>query len=200
MASILNTTFEGASGIVRMDPATASRDPLRFSYAVLNVLPQTNDDGITTFTTPEIIVMEPNAALTDWKLVYKDPQQPHFIFQDGTSHPPPSLPPITVDMNYIGNLRFLGYSLCALVAGLSTGFAGWTYRNRKVRVIRSSQPFFLILICVGTLLMGSVLIPLSMDDEHYDQRATNIACMSQPILASLGFCVSFSGRYTSLCT
>ena len=100
MASILNTTFEGASGIVRMDPATASRDPLRFSYAVLNVLPQTNDDGITTFTTPEIIVMEPNAALTDWRLVYKDPhQQPHFIFQDGTSHPPPSLPPITVDMN-----------------------------------------------------------------------------------------------------
>jgi len=83
-----------------MDPATASRDPLRFSYAVLNVLPQTNDDGITTFTTPEIIVMEPNAALTDWRLVYKDPhQQPHFIFQDGTSHPPPSLPPITVDMN-----------------------------------------------------------------------------------------------------
>mmetsp|Transcript_12386 Transcript_12386/g.23129 ORF Transcript_12386/g.23129 Transcript_12386/m.23129 type:complete len:688 (+) Transcript_12386:209-2272(+) len=195
VSAILQTTFEGASGIVSIDESTASRDPLRFSYAVLNVLPQVNpDNGLTTFITPETIVLKPNRELTDWELLFQNPDHPRFIFQDGTSTPPPSLPPITVDMNYIGPLRIMGYVAFALIAGLSIGFSLWTLANRKVRVVRSSQPFFLVLVCAGTLLMGSMLIPLSMDDEYYDQRATNIACMSQPWLACLGFVTAFSGE------
>jgi hypothetical protein len=191
--SIVQTIFQGASGVVSIDPGTTSRDPLLFSYAVLNIKPQKATGGNVTFSTPESIILQPNTQLSDWKIIQETP----FIFPDGTSNPPSTLPEITVDMNYIGELRILGYTMCAIIMGSAAGFAVWTYRNRHERVIRASQPPFLIMICLGTFVLGSVIIPLSVDDEHYSQRGTDIACMSQPWLASMGFVVAFSGEYIS---
>ncbi|CAB9500603.1 Metabotropic glutamate receptor 4 [Seminavis robusta] len=190
--AIINATFEGASGNVQLDPATKSRDPLRFSYAILNVLPNLNETSqMVKFDTPEVIVLTPNQELTDWDMLYLD-EATRFVFHDGTSNPPPSLPPITVNKNYIGQLRILGYCCFALIAGLSIGFTVWTFVNRNVKVVIASQPFYLMMVSVGTLILGSILIPLSMDDQHYSQQATDAACMAQPWLGSIGFVTAFT--------
>lgn len=109
---------------------------------------------------------------------------------------PLELPPLEVDMNYIGNLAILGYVLLAFIVVLSIGFAIWTFVNKNTRVVRASQPLFLGMICCGTLIMGSAIIPLSMDDEKYDERATDVACMSIPWLMSIGFTTTFCALFS----
>jgi len=61
-------------------------------------------------------------------------------------------------------------------------------------VVRSGQAVFLAMICIGTLLMGSAIIPLSIDDEN-SQRAADIACMCSPWLINIGFTISFSALF-----
>merc|ERR1712176_1077280 len=48
------------------------------------------------------------------------------------------------------------------------------------------------MICVGTLIMSSAIIPLTMDDQFFNQRACDAACMSTPWLVIQGFGISFS--------
>lgn len=53
------------------------------------------------------------------------------------------------NLNLIGNIRWVGYSLGMIVIILSLGFGLWVAVNRKHRVVRVSQPIFLLLICLG---------------------------------------------------
>jgi hypothetical protein len=106
------------------------------------------------------------------------------------------LPLLKVDQNYLGNLKIIAYVFFAAIAVSSLLVMGWVAWNRKTRVVRVSQPFFLHMIAFGTLTMGSTLIPLSMDDEHGNQRAADIACMSIPWLFFCGFATTFAAFFS----
>jgi len=77
----------------------------------------------------------------------------------------------------------------------SIGFACWVAYNRTIRVVKASQPIFLIIICTGTLLMGGGIYPLGIDDEIASIQGCNIACMASPWLFGLGFSCSFSALF-----
>ena len=102
------------------------------------------------------------------------------------------LPSLTVDMHYLGSLSILAYVLFGIVSIQSVYLLNWTYKNRRTRVVRVSQPSFMAMICIGSLVLSSSLIPLAVDDEHYSQHGNNIACMSIPWLIVLGFVTAFS--------
>jgi gamma-aminobutyric acid type B receptor len=68
--------------------------------------------------------------------------------------------------------------------------------HRKARIVRASQPFFMAMLCFGSLIMGSAMIPLGIEDEHFSQKSTDIACMSIPWLLVIGFCTTFSALFT----
>ncbi|KAL7529722.1 hypothetical protein ACHAXR_009329 [Thalassiosira sp. AJA248-18] len=68
------------------------------------------------------------------------------------------------NFNHIEKIRPAGLSLMALAMALSIFFSCYTFKERKHRVIRASQPLFLQLICAGTFIMASSIIPLSIDD------------------------------------
>ena len=142
-----------------------------------------------TFTTPESYWIRPNDNRTDWIVE----QTGDFLYNDGSTIPPPSLPTLEFEYNYLGNWRFMGWIMCGIIEAASVACAVWSWRYRKSRAVSLSQPPFLIMICVGTLIIGSMLIPLGMDDEQLDEEATNAACMAQPWLASVGFVTVFSG-------
>jgi ABC-type branched-subunit amino acid transport system substrate-binding protein len=171
-SSIVGSPFTGATGYILMDPTTRARDPLSFSYAVLNVQSSLDTEtGMVTFETPESFLIQPNIERTDW-LIEKTGS---FFYNDGSEEAPPSLPEIKVDYNWIGGWRFLGHILSGVIMWISIALAGWTWQNRESRAVRLSQPPFLIMICVGTFIIASMLIPLSMDDENFGERATDIA-------------------------
>jgi len=109
---------------------------------------------------------------------------------------PLQLPELVVDMNYIGNLAILGYVLFGILVFLSLAFATWTFVNKDTRVVRASQPRFLGMICGVTLIMASTIIPLTIDDENYNERGTDIACMSVPWLMSIGFTTTFAALFS----
>ena len=109
---------------------------------------------------------------------------------------PLDLPDLDFDNNYIGGLAILGYFLYALISIASMGVIIWTYMFRTNQVVVAGQPKFLCMIALGTLLMGSAIVPLSMDDEHFSQRANDIACMTSPWLVTMGFTVSMSALFS----
>ncbi|KAL7530985.1 hypothetical protein ACHAXR_003784 [Thalassiosira sp. AJA248-18] len=111
---------------------------------------------------------------------------------------PQDLPPIKIDMNYIGNLSILGYVLCAIVCTLSIGFGIFAMFERAHPIIRKSQPLFLLMVCIGSLIMGMAILPMSMDDEHYSERGCSIACMAVPWLISIGFVTMFSALFSKV--
>jgi hypothetical protein len=58
-------------------------------------------------------------------------------------------------------------------------------------VVKSSQPFFLIQLCLGTLIMASSIIPMSLQ-EPISERGLDMACMCTPWLFFSGYAIAFS--------
>jgi len=120
-----------------------------------------------------------------------------FVFNDGSTTPPADLPPITVDQNHLSKgFRAVGGILCAIIVCMSIGFGVWTFKNRAVQVIRASQPIFLYIIAVGTLLFGISIIPLSVDRGVGNEKGASIACMAVPWFIAMGFSLIFSALFT----
>ena len=114
---------------------------------------------------------------------------------------PLELPSLELDHNLIGNLKYIGYTCFGIIAWTSIASIGWTLRNRKDSlVVKAAQPFFLLMIATGVLVMSGSLIPLSFDDnaeslEMSDTRAVAI-CMSVPWLSFTGFTIVFSALFS----
>ena len=110
------------------------------------------------------------------------------------------LPELTVDHNLLQGLSVLGFACFGIIAASCLAASIWTYRNRQVYVVKSSQPLFLMMISVGVFLLGSTLIPLSLDDSDnlYDleeSRAVGM-CMSIPWVAWTGFTTTFAALFS----
>lgn len=110
------------------------------------------------------------------------------------------LPPYELDQNLLGNLVYMGYT--ALVLIVLTAFASiiWTIRYHKELVVRAAQPFFLIMVASGVIVLGSALIPLSFDDDGAIYTLTEeervAMCMSIPWLSFTGFTIVFAALFS----
>ena len=93
-------------------------------------------------------------------------------------------------------LRYSGWALGGVAIICSLFFALWTFKNRNVRVVRASQPSFLIMVCVGVFIMSTSIIPMGFDDEIASQQGNDIACAIQPWLYSVGFVIAFSALFS----
>ncbi|KAL3908152.1 MAG: hypothetical protein SGILL_008594 [Bacillariaceae sp.] len=102
------------------------------------------------------------------------------------------------EMNQLGAVRIVGYILAAIIIMLATYCVWWVYAHKKERVVRASQPLFLVTIAFGSLLMATTIIPLSIDDGVATERGCDIACMSAPWLFSVGFVTSFAALFSKL--
>jgi ABC-type sugar transport system substrate-binding protein len=131
--------------------------------------------------------------ITEGQTLSKDYYGTHFL---EVLRVPLQLPPVQMNYNYLGNVDILGYTLFSVVVVLSLSFLSWVVMHRKARIVRASQPFFMAMLCFGSLIMGSAMIPLGIEDEHFSQKSTDIACMSIPWLLVIGFCITFSALFT----
>lgn len=103
-----------------------------------------------------------------------------------------------VDMNQLGKIRAYGNMLVSLVFLSSLVFGLWTVKYRKSHIVRASQPFFLVMLCTGTIILGSTIIPLGIDDYTHSVSACSKACMSIPWLLALGWSIVFSALFSKL--
>lgn len=102
------------------------------------------------------------------------------------------------EKNQLGLIRAVGVTLFAIVALTSVSFAIFVYYYRKQQVVKALQPIFLVTISFGVLVLGSTMIPLSIDDEIASQRGCDMKCKSMPWLLFMGFSISNSALLAKL--
>jgi hypothetical protein len=189
---LLRTKFEGVSGLVSFDPATGTRETVDILYGVWNI--QFPDDLISngTFTGRPILTNVINLTDSASQVTTLTP----LYFASNTTVPPPQLPPVNIDMNLIPpSIRAFCLSLGGLVIFMSMWWILWTYMNREKDVVKASQPIFLCQICVGTIIITSAVVPMSMQ-EPVSEIGLDISCMATPWLISVGFVTTFSALFT----
>eukprot|EP00957_Ditylum_brightwellii_P176399 13432839-Ditylum_brightwellii.AAC.1 len=86
----------------------------------------------------------------------------------------------------------------AIALGLSIFFTGWTVFYRNLRIVRASQPFFLVMICTGAAIMSAAIIPFGMDDKNSSVEACSRGCMAAPCLVCTGFAIAFAAVFSKL--
>lgn len=81
---------------------------------------------------------------------------------------------VPIDYNYLTSIRPVGLAASVIAMSLSVGCALWTYCNRSDRVVKASQPFFLMIISMGCFIMSSSIIPLSIDDSIATEKGASM--------------------------
>lgn len=181
--NLLQRYFKGSSGYVVLDDVTGSRTAESAFFSKTNFVGEEDAQGMVNF------------KIVDTDIWYEGnwTNLAPFIFNDGTTNIPADLPAITVDQNILSNgFQAWGLLLCGIIVFMSIGFGVWTYLNRKVQAVRSSQPIFLLCIAAGTLLMGLSIIPLTIDRGDTNEKGASAACMAFPWLIAFGFSLIFS--------
>jgi ABC-type glycerol-3-phosphate transport system substrate-binding protein len=89
---------------------------------------------------------------------------------------------------YIGTAsRAVGWTLCGISMFTSLAMAAWVWYYRTDRVVRASQPIFLWMLCLGTLIMATSIFPFGVEDDIASYRGVDISCMASLWLYSLGY-------------
>ncbi|KAL3940010.1 MAG: hypothetical protein SGBAC_005362 [Bacillariaceae sp.] len=180
------TQFLGASGHVRFNPETGTREADSARYSLTNFVYATTLGNTSSFENVQTDMFQDG----EW-ISFKS-----RIFNDGTTVPPPGLPPVEPENIYIGrSLRSVGLLLACMIWTLSIGFTVWMVRYRSTRVVKASQPIFLGIIALGCFLMGTSIVFLSLDDELVSTETCSAFCMLAPWFFSFGWILSFSALF-----
>ena len=136
---VLENQFLGTSGDV-IFKETGTRDPKSALFSLTNFI---DDEELSTDKTVQYKRVEASVFRSgEWEELVP------YVFNDGTTNIPTDLPEVSTNNNYLSpGLRGLGLALCAVVLILSFAFAVWTWIRREERVVRASQPIFLLTIC-----------------------------------------------------
>ena len=206
--STLASNFLGASGSVRFEPLSGSRDGPSALYILNNYVPDTARDS---FVGSETSVDDKRGSSQDSTSNLTRVPVKHYVdgwvtlepilYSNGKDQTPLSLPPQEVNMNYLGSvLRAIGLTLCGLILALSIACASWTHYYQEHRIVRSSQPIFLHAVCAGVFLAGSSIIALSFDDEAATRGSTGAgaACMAVPWLLHFGWVTAFGSLFVKM--
>ena len=190
--SMLRTKFDGVTGQVEFDNTTGTRYLSNVRYKIFNSFsyPDPEDDSRIIFRSTESAIIDLSPSGGNVEVVAP------FRYADNTTNQPMFLPMQTVNVNLIPNWALgIGLGFCGIMMAMSIAWAVWTYANKGQRVVRASQPFFLLMLCIGTFLIASSIIPTSFQ-EPMNNITLNIGCMLFPWLACLGFVTAFSALFT----
>lgn len=178
--------YPGASGQVQINAATGTRNYTTEVFSLLNVQEHEIDaSGNQTFK-----LVPTSYYQGQWKPV--DIAGQVFEYANGGTQAPQSLPSPDLNRNFIGGTgRAVGYTLMGLIVGGAVISMLWLIWFGRERVVRSSQPLFLLMVAFGALVMASSIYPLSLEDNT-SEDGLDTACMSAPWLYVSGVVIAFS--------
>ena len=186
----LKSGFYGVTGNNTYEQTTGTRVVQSAHYALLNIVEEEEkgeeDEGMVRLKTVVSDVF-PDGS---WEEVVP------ITFNDGSRTPPPDLPPVEVDMSYIGwTLRLTGWLSALFVICSTASLASWTYKHRDKDVVLQTQPIFLYLICAGCFTMGIGIFIAGIDDEIASPATCSVLCTSLPWFFCIGWVLAFSALF-----
>ena len=147
------SSFSGISGDVKLDPTTGTRSAETATYLMLNFLESPYAFGnITPVGTHEFT----NGS---WAPVSENVM---FVYNDGSNERPPA-PSNYAILQYAQDVesvylnpvvKAFSYIFMAIAILLAVFFASWTVKKRNSRIVKASQPVFLIIVCFGVIISG----------------------------------------------
>lgn len=183
--SFKGLNFEGVSGQIDFDPHTGIRSSGDFILRVNNILLSEERSTTGRFRFENQVVAE----VTGDNVNMINP----FSFANNSTIQLPDHPPFeSYDYNLIPRgLQVFCLCMAAFVALLSFVFMAWTYWHRKKFIVAAAQPIFLVQLAVGTIIMATAIIPLSMQGKE-STPALDRSCMAVPWLFFIGLVVAIS--------
>jgi 7 transmembrane sweet-taste receptor of 3 GCPR len=192
LAGILETRFYGASGIVDFGKESGKeRDSEYISVGLYNIRPENFTSGQQQFFA--VLVSTCNNS------VWTNVRGTAIVYRDGTTIQPRVEREYTNE-NYISvGVRTIGLVLMC-VAWMSSFAALVLLRVfSKDNVVLRAQPFFLKMLCVGSILMSTSIFTLSWDEgAGWSDRQLDIACTLTPWFFFIGQILTFCALFTKL--
>lgn len=93
-------------------------------------------------------------------------------------------------------LLILAYSLFGINVCVILICAVWLVLHWKTDEVRVSQPSFLLLVLLGCIISSSTILAMAQEDTNGNDPDS--ACMSIPILYSVGFCITFGTLFAKI--
>lgn len=182
-AAIVDLKFTGASGFVSYD-APGQRTKDSSTVGIYNIRPVPSTTKPTTHHSYEAVLTSVyNSGADGWT---NEPNT-SFIYQDGSTVPPPGEREVQ-EHNYLSSwVRALGFSFLGITWSLSLACIAGILMYRKINVVRGGQPFFLQLICASSIIMSTSILTLSFDEgSGWSNEQLNIACTLTPWFFIIG--------------
>jgi 7 transmembrane sweet-taste receptor of 3 GCPR len=191
VAAIRSVSFEGASG-----PVSFANRSTRESVGVVWGLSNIQRSPFTENASSYLIAKFPYVqSMGTWR----ENNDGLLVFSNGNTRPPELLRDAP-DQNYLSNgLKVFGFVLFSLGLLLALVATGWTYWNRNLTIVRSSQPEFLFLLCLGCVISLVTIVVITFDDsDGLSNSQLGRLCMAIPWLISIGHSVTYGCLFMKL--
>ena len=191
---ILQTRFEGASGLVSFDSETGTRSIGSLQYGIYNVFADAanSNDEVVAFQSRVVATIRGASDGTLKTTILNE-----YIYNDNSNIPPLALPPVQhrhVDVPF--GIRCVGWVLAGLIMACVLYLGCFIWSHRKKPYIRAAQPVFLGMMLVGTFLMAASIVPMSFQESFPPSQGSfpylDVACMATPWLFVMGFSTACS--------
>ena len=187
------SSFHGASGPIAFENASNYRAPKDITVGLYNIRSTILAESGMTNSYHAV-----RTALYTDEAGWQDEPGTPILYRDGTTHPPVIVR--DMDNNYLSaRIRASGLFILALTWLLVIGAIAAIHYLRSDGIIQRAQPFFLILICIGSLLTSVAIFTLSWDEGvGATNRQLDWACMATPWFFFLGHITTFMALFTKL--
>ena len=193
LAGMMETKFEGASGVVDFgNEVGKERNYDTISIGLYNIRPEnvTNSDNQTFFA---FLTSTYNAD--GWAKV----PNTEIVYRDGTTDEPDEFR-IYVNENFLSTgVRVMGLFLMSIAWLLAFAALIALQIFTKDAVVQRAQPFFLKMLCYGSIIMSSAIFTLSWDEgAGWSDAQLDVACALTPWFFFVGQIVTFCALFTKL--
>ena len=191
--------FTGASGFVDWYnckyKSNRCNEPIQFGIFNIRAVPVVVDDD-TTMHTYEAVLTAKHDEVNRWQKINDN------IYRDGTTSHPTNLRQ-EWDANYLSTgTRIFGFILFAIAFLCSVlCYAGVMFLREDGIIVRG-QPFFLAILCVGSMITSCAIFTLGLDEQSFQgsisKEGLDTACMTSLWLFFSGQILSFTAVYCKL--
>lgn len=102
------------------------------------------------------------------------------------------------DLNYMGELLWMGWIMIAVIWALCLASLAWIHIHRRNRAVRIMQPLFLRAVTLGVAIFGASIWTISISDENATIEQAETACIVTPWLVITGLTLLSSAMFSKL--
>ncbi|VEU34705.1 unnamed protein product [Pseudo-nitzschia multistriata] len=162
--AVRKNNFQSITGHVRFDANTGRRCDNSTYFSMVNHIGKHYDYFDDSNTSHSEGRFDFEWVTTDVLNEGKWEEIAPFTYSSNSTDLPDAVEPFEEKSEVMSSgFKVFAYVLCTVSVTISIGLAIWTLIHRKERIIRASQPFFLLAICCGTILLAATIIPMTFD-------------------------------------